>query len=75
MKDVYETKKFMYILMECIQGGELFEHIKDYEIEEKEALVITFQILEALQYLHMCGIIHRDLKPENILIEENPNDH
>lgn len=42
MKDVYETKKFMYILMECVQGGELFEHIKNYEIEEKEALVITF---------------------------------
>ena len=75
MKNVYETKKFMYILMECVQGGELFEHIKNYEIEEKEALVITFQILEALQYLHMCGIIHRDLKPENVLIEENPNDH
>jgi serine/threonine protein kinase len=75
MKDVYETKKFMYILMECVQGGELFEHIKNFEISEKEALVITFQILEALQYLHMCGIVHRDLKPENILIEENPDDH
>lgn len=32
MRDVYENKKFIYILMECVEGGELFEHIKNYEI-------------------------------------------
>jgi len=32
MKDCYETLQHMYIMMECIQGGELFDHIKDYEI-------------------------------------------
>lgn len=26
-------------------------------------------MLEALEYLHMCGIVHRDLKPENIMVE------
>lgn len=38
--------------------------------------MIVSQILEALQYLHMCGIVHRDLKPENILVEcdENTNE-
>lgn len=34
--------------MECISSGELFEHIKNYEVSEKEALTITYQILEAL---------------------------
>ena len=34
MLDVYENDRFMYILMEYIQGGELFEHIKEAEIKE-----------------------------------------
>jgi serine/threonine protein kinase len=45
MKDVYETKKYMYILMECIEGGELFDHIKNNDIQEKEACLVTYQIL------------------------------
>ena len=39
---------------------------------EKEASFVTYQILEALQYLHLSGIVHRDLKPENLLIEKDP---
>jgi len=42
MKDVYEDKKRIHILMECMEGGELFEHIRNYEISEREALLITF---------------------------------
>lgn len=48
MRDAFETKQYMYIMMECIQGGELFDHIKDYEITEKEACLIVSQILDAL---------------------------
>ena len=70
MVDVIENKKFMYILMECVYGGELFDHIKvNQKISEKEAARIIYQVLECLQYLHLSGIVHRDLKPENILIE------
>lgn len=69
MHDAFETHQHMYIMMECVQGGELFEHIKEAEISEREACLVAHQILEALQYLHMCGIVHRDLKPENIMIE------
>jgi calcium/calmodulin-dependent protein kinase I len=35
MKEVYETLGNMYIMMECMMGGELFDHIKDYEITGK----------------------------------------
>ena len=42
MKDVYETRKYMYILMECVEGGELFDHIKQSDIHEKEACNITY---------------------------------
>lgn len=72
MKEIYENKDHMFIIMECIQGGELFDHIKNKEMGEKEASFVAFQILEALQYLHLSGIVHRDLKPENLLIEKDP---
>lgn len=35
MKEVFETLQNMYIMMECMTGGELFDHIKDYEITGK----------------------------------------
>jgi serine/threonine protein kinase len=72
MKDVYETRQYLYLLMECVEGGELFDHIKSNDISESDALIITYQVLKALQYLHLCGIVHRDLKPENILVDVDP---
>jgi serine/threonine protein kinase len=43
MVDVIENKKYMYILMECIYGGELFDHIKEHQkITEKEAARIIY---------------------------------
>lgn len=59
--------------MECMQGGDLFDHISKKKVPEKEAAFVTYQILEALQYLHKIGIVHRDLKPENLLIEKDPD--
>lgn len=41
MKENFEDCDKMYIMMEIVQGGELFEHIKDYEISEREACLIT----------------------------------
>ena len=62
----------MLIIMEQVTGGELYEHIKTYELEEREIATIMHQLLEAIQYLHACGITHRDLRPENILVQKNP---
>ena len=57
--------------MEQVTGGELFDHIKTYELEEREVALCMFELIKAIQYLHQCGIVHRDLKPENILIEKD----
>lgn len=73
MREIYETEKNIYIVMEQVRGGELFDHIKTYELEEKEVALCMFELLQAIMYMHECGIIHRDLKPENILIEKDPN--
>ena len=48
MRETYETDKYMYIIMEQVKGGELFEHIKNYELEEREISLIMFQIMEAI---------------------------
>lgn len=50
----------------------MFEHIKNYELEEKEISLIMYQIVEAINYLQVAGVVHRDLKPENILVEKDP---
>ena len=71
MRETYETKDNMYIIMEQVSGGELFDHIKTYELEEREVAICMYQLIQAIKYIHSCGIVHRDLKPENILIEKD----
>lgn len=75
--EVIETKNYVYIVMERVPGGELFDLIerKKY-FSEFESCYITYHLLKALNYLHSCGIMHRDLKPENILVGLNQSkDH
>ena len=42
MKETYETEKNMYIIMEKVSGGELFDHIKTYELEEREVALCMY---------------------------------
>lgn len=42
MRETYETDKYMFIIMDAVKGGELFEHIKNYELEEREISLIMF---------------------------------
>jgi serine/threonine protein kinase len=48
MRESYETDKYMYIIMDQATGGELFEHIKMYELEEREISLIMYQLVEAI---------------------------
>ena len=72
MKEIYEAEKSLYIVMEQGRGGQLFDHIRNYDLDEKEIAIIMSQLLEAISYMQMCGVVHRDLKPENILVEKDP---
>jgi len=67
--DVYETDERMYLFLELMEGGELFDRIVDQgHYTEKEAAVTTYKLLSALKHMHDKGIAHRDLKPENMLM-------
>ena len=60
----------LYILMNRVQGGELFDRlVKSGGICEPETLFLTYQLTKALGYLHQMGVCHRDLKAENVLLE------
>ncbi|XP_063172007.1 serine/threonine-protein kinase Chk2 isoform X2 [Candoia aspera] len=72
--DFFEGKDF-YIVLELMEGGELFEKVqRPARLSERTCKLYFYQMLLAVQYLHEHGIIHRDLKLENVLLssmEEN----
>lgn len=68
---VVPTARLPYLVMPCIDGGNLQQRI-DHEgpLEISEVLRIGLQIAEGLVAAHRHGVIHRDIKPANILVEE-----
>ncbi|KAI0090403.1 kinase-like domain-containing protein [Irpex rosettiformis] len=67
--DVYEGEKELYLILEYVEGGELFDFLVNRgKLAPLEALGYFKQIVYGLNYAHTFSIIHRDLKPENILI-------
>ncbi|XP_017292058.1 serine/threonine-protein kinase Chk2 isoform X2 [Kryptolebias marmoratus] len=73
--DFYQTEDSYYIVLELMEGGELFQRIKSQQqLNEDVAKLYFYQMLCAVQYLHSNGIVHRDLKPENILLASNEDD-
>jgi calcium-dependent protein kinase len=69
--DVYESEDQLYLVMECLEGGELFDRVSQLKVfSERDAAKTAKQMLLAVNYLHQKGIVHRDLKLENFLYEK-----
>nr|XP_014969064.2 ribosomal protein S6 kinase beta-2 isoform X3 [Macaca mulatta] len=65
----FQTGGKLYLILECLSGGELFTHLEREGIFlEDTACFYLAEITLALGHLHSQGIIYRDLKPENIML-------
>jgi len=61
--------EFLYYVMPYIQGETLREKLdREQQLGIDDAVRITTEVADALQYAHEQGVIHRDIKPENILL-------
>jgi len=66
--EAYESRQCVYLVMELVTGGELFDRIVEKgSYSEKDAADLIKQVLSAVAYMHEEGVVHRDLKPENLL--------
>ncbi|CAH0482941.1 unnamed protein product [Peronospora belbahrii] len=69
LEQSFEDDNFLILIMELMEGGELFDAIVDRGcFSEQEAIHISRSILSAIQHMHERGVVHRDLKPENMLL-------
>ena len=65
--------KINYLVLEKMNGGELFQRIVNkLRLRQDETKAIFRQLFSGLAYLHENNIIHRDIKPENVLLDITP---
>jgi len=73
--EMFETKTKLYMVMELLTGGELFDRIvAKGSYSEKAASNVIKSVASAIAYLHQSGVVHRDLKPENLLYLNKSDD-
>ncbi|XP_055885586.1 5'-AMP-activated protein kinase catalytic subunit alpha-2-like isoform X2 [Biomphalaria glabrata] len=71
---VISTPTDIFMVMEHVAGGELFDYIvKHGRLKEPEARRFFQQIISGVDYCHRHMVVHRDLKPENLLLDSNTN--
>ncbi|TNY18078.1 kinase-like domain-containing protein [Rhodotorula diobovata] len=72
--DVWETGSELYLIMEYVEGGELFDYlVRKKRLHGDEARHYFQQIISGVDYCHRFNICHRDLKPENLLLDNEKN--
>ena len=70
--EMFEDDKYILIIMEYINGGNLFSFVKKRrKLTEKISKFLFRQIILGLKHIHSKNIVHRDVKLENILIDLN----
>lgn len=75
LRDTYEDKQSVHLVMDLCAGGELFDAIiKRGTYSEKDAATLIRTIVSVVAHCHSMSVMHRDLKPENFLLESQKTD-
>eukprot|EP00252_Welwitschia_mirabilis_P021845 TRINITY_DN571_c1_g2_i1.p1 TRINITY_DN571_c1_g2~~TRINITY_DN571_c1_g2_i1.p1 ORF type:complete len:451 (-),score=83.75 TRINITY_DN571_c1_g2_i1:231-1583(-) len=74
LQEVLASRTKIYIILEFVTGGELFDKIVHQQrLTENESRKYFQQLIDAVDYCHSRGVYHRDLKPENLLLDTQGN--
>ncbi|KAM7266419.1 hypothetical protein ACFE04_004316 [Oxalis oulophora] len=74
LHEVLASRTKIYIILEFITGGELFDKIVHHgRLSEAESRRYFHQLIDGVDYCHSKGVYHRDLKPENLLLDSQGN--
>ncbi|KAF4961348.1 hypothetical protein FGADI_366 [Fusarium gaditjirri] len=69
LKDTFNERDRVYLVLELAPEGELFNYIvMKQKLSEDESRKLFVQLFQGIKYLHERNIVHRDIKPENILL-------
>jgi len=73
--EVIEDEDKVYIVLELLRGGELFQRIIDRGFfDEVFASRLAFCLVASVAHCHSVRVVHRDLKPENFVFENERED-
>ncbi|EFC45839.1 predicted protein, partial [Naegleria gruberi] len=71
LREVLQSPSNIYIVLELVTGGELFDRIvKAKRFDECQCRKYFHQLISGIHYCHEQGVSHRDLKPENLLLDD-----
>ncbi|CAK7323130.1 unnamed protein product, partial [Dovyalis caffra] len=72
--EVLASKSKIYMVLEYVTGGELFDRIASKgKLPEAEGRKMFQQLIDGVSYCHNKGVFHRDLKLENVLVDAKGN--
>ncbi|KAF3339552.1 CBL-interacting protein kinase 8 isoform X1 [Carex littledalei] len=74
LHEVLASRTKIYIILEFITGGELFDKIMRHgKLSENDSRKYFQQLIDGVDFCHNKGVYHRDLKPENLLLDSQGN--